>query len=83
MGRQLADLWLRNRDFPPLDQLDRVLRLQLPARGLPERRLPPRLDLMALRLALRRRLLASDRPDLPRPVLHRLQLHASHVEAHP
>jgi hypothetical protein len=82
MGRQLADLWLRNRDFPPLDQLDRVLCLELPARNLPERRLSARLDLVAVLPALRRRMLASNRSDLPRPVFRCVQLHKSQVEAH-
>lgn len=83
MGRQLADLWLRCRDAPPLDHPNRALpHLQLPFRRLPERRLPPRLDLLAFLSAVRRRLLASRRPDLPRPVCRRLELHAGQAEAY-
>lgn len=82
VARQLAALWLCGRDHPPLHELDRALCLKLSAHHLPERRLPPRFDLMALFPAVRRRLLASDRPNLPRSVRRCLQLHARHAEAH-
>lgn len=83
MGRQLADLWLRSRDSPPPHDIERASPyIKRTAVNLLERRLPRRLDLLALLSALRRRLLASDRPHLPRSVCLCLQLHESQAEAH-
>lgn len=83
MGRQLADLWRRNRDSAPPDEFDEPLPdLELPPGSDSEHSLPLRFNVLALLSAIRLRLLAFHRTDLPRPICRYLQLYESQAEAH-